>query len=157
MDIIIETPKGSGQKYAYDKETRWFRLKKVLPPGLVFPYDFGFIPGTKGEDGDPFDIVVLSEYQGFPGCIMDVRIAGCLQARQTVGKNTYRNDRFIGILEQSTAYDRIMSLEELPDSLIENIKLFFSTYLQAEGKDVKWENDLNALQAVEKLTGKLKS
>jgi inorganic pyrophosphatase len=151
MDIIIETPKGSRQKYAYDKESKFFRLKKVLAPGLVFPFDFGFIPGTKGEDGDPLDALVLSEYQGFPGCIMDVRIVGCLQAKQTVGKNTYRNDRYIGILEQSSDYDRITSLEELPDHLIESIKLFFSTYLQAEGKSVKWENDLNALKAMEKL------
>ena len=153
MDIIIETPKGSRLKYAYEKETKLFRLKKVLPPGLVFPFDFGFSPGTKGEDGDPFDILVLSEYEGFPGCIMDVRVAGCLQAMQTVGKKSYRNDRFIGILEQSSAYDRIMSLEELPDALIDSIKLFFSTYLQAEGKLVHWEADLNARQAVEKLGG----
>ncbi len=72
MDIIIETPKGSRQKYSFDKDTKLFRLKKVLAPGLVFPFDFGFIPGTKGEDGDPLDMMVISEYQGFPGCIMDV-------------------------------------------------------------------------------------
>jgi inorganic pyrophosphatase len=152
MDVIIETPKGSRQKYTFDKDTKLFRLKKVLAPGLVFPFDFGFIPGTKGEDGDPFDILVLSEYQGFPGCIMDVRIAGCLQAMQGNGKKPYRNDRFIGILEQSSVYDRIMSLEELPDTLIDSIKLFFTTYLQAEGKTVKWEENLNARQAIEKIS-----
>lgn len=149
MDIIIETPKGSRQKYTYDKDLKLFRLKKVLAPGFVFPFDFGFIPGTQGEDGDPLDAMVISEYQGFPGCVMDVRIAGCLQARQTTGKKTIRNDRFIGILEQSTTYDRIMSIEELPVTLIDSIKLFFSTYLQAEGKTVQWETDLNALQAME--------
>lgn len=151
MDIIIETPKGSRQKYSFDKETRLFRLKKVLPPGLVFPFDFGFIPGTQGEDGDPLDILVLSEFHGFPGCIMDVRIVGCLQATQTTGKRKYRNDRFIGILEQSNAFDRFMSLEELPDTLIDSLKLFFTTYLQTEGKTVHWEADLNALQAVESI------
>jgi inorganic pyrophosphatase len=151
MDIIIETPKGSRQKYVFDKELRLFRLKKVLAPGLVFPFDFGFIPGTKGEDGDPLDILVLSEYQGFPGCIMDVRMVGCLQAKQIVGSNTTRNDRYIGILEQSSDYDRITSLEELPDQLIESIKLFFSTYLQAEGKSIKWEANLNARQAMDRL------
>jgi inorganic pyrophosphatase len=153
MDIIIETPKGSRQKYTYDKEVKLFRLKKVLAPGLVFPFDFGFIPGTKGEDGDPFDMLVLSEFQGFPGCIMDVRVAGCLQAIQSKGKKPYRNDRYIGILEQSILYDRITSLEELPTSLIDSIKLFFTTYLQAEGQTVQWENDLNALQAMELIKG----
>jgi inorganic pyrophosphatase len=151
MDIIIETPKGSRQKYSFDKEKKLFRLKKVLAPGLVFPFDFGFIPGTEGEDGDPLDILVLSEFQGFPGCIMDVRLIGCLQAIQKTGKRTYRNDRFIGILEQSVQFDRIMSLEELPDTLIDSIKLFFTTYLQTEGKTVQWEENLNALQAVEKV------
>jgi inorganic pyrophosphatase len=149
MDIIIETPKGSRQKYSYDKDIKLFRLKKVLAPGLVFPFDFGFIPGTQGEDGDPLDIMVLSEYQGFPGCVVDVRIVGCLQATQTKSKKPMRNDRFIGVLEQSSVYDRIMSLEELPGTLIDSIKLFFSTYLQAEGKTVQWEVDLNALQAME--------
>ena|SRR5687767_13111442 len=148
MDIIIETPKGSRQKYTYDKNLKLFRLKKVLSPGLVFPFDFGFIPGTQGEDGDPLDILVISEYQGFPGCVMDVRIAGCLPATQTTGKKSYRNDRFIGILEQSTAYESIMSIEDLPVTLIDSIKLFFSTYLQAEGKSVRWETDLNALEAM---------
>jgi inorganic pyrophosphatase len=154
MDVIIETPKGSRQKYTFDKEAKLFRLKKVLAPGLVFPYDFGFIPGTQGEDGDPLDILVLSEYQGFPGCIMDARLIGCLQATQsTGGKKSYRNDRFIGILEQSSVYDRITSLEELPDTLIDSIKLFFTTYLQTEGKSIHWEENLNALKAVEKLNG----
>jgi len=152
MDIIVETPKGSRQKYTFDKEARLFRFKKVLSPGLVFPFDFGFIPGTKGEDGDPLDVMVLSEYQGFPGCIMDVRIVGCLPAVQTIAKKSFRNDRFIGILEQSAAYDRITSLEELPASLIDGIKLFFSTYLQAEGKTVEWEDNLNSLQAMERIT-----
>jgi inorganic pyrophosphatase len=149
MDIIIETPKESRQKYTYDKELKLFRLKKVLAPGLVFPFDFGFIPGTKGEDGDPFDVLVLSEYQTFPGCVVNIRIAGCLPAIQTHAKTSFRNDRFIGILEQSSAYDRIMSIEELPAALIDSIKLFFTTYLQAEGKTVRWENDMNALQAIE--------
>lgn len=151
MDIIIETPKGSRQKYTYDKESKLFRLKKVLAPGLVFPYDFGFIPGTKGEDGDPLDILVISEYHGFPGCLMDVRIIGCFQAIQTTGKKSYRNDRFIGILEQSSVFDTVMTLDDLPDTLIDSIKLFFSTYLQSEGKTVQWEVNLNARQAMEKL------
>lgn len=153
MDIIIETPKGNAQKYTYDKDLKLFRFKKVLAAGLVFPFDFGFIPGTKGDDGDPLDIMVISEYHGFPGCVMDVRVAGCLPAMQTNGKRSYRNDRFIGVLEQSSAYDQIMTLEDLPSALIDSIRLFFTTYLHVEGKTVHWEADLNALQAMEKIKG----
>jgi inorganic pyrophosphatase len=151
MDIIVETPKGSAQKYTYDKDLKLFRFKKVLAAGLVFPFDFGFIPGTRGEDGDPLDIMVISEYHGFPGCVMDVRVVGCLPATQTHSRKSFRNDRYIGVLEQSSAYDQIMTLEDLPSALIDSIKLFFLTYLQAEGKTVHWEAELNALQAMEKI------
>lgn len=157
MDVIIETPRGSRQKYTYDKELKLFRLKKVLTPGLVFPFDFGFIPGTKGEDGDPFDVLVLSEYQQFPGCVVDIRMAGCLPAIQTHAKRSFRNDRFIGVLQQSTAFDRIMSIEELPSALIDSIKLFFTTYLQAEGKSVRWEQQMNSLQAIELINTAIKA
>jgi inorganic pyrophosphatase len=75
MDIIIESPKGSRIKYKFDNEYRLFRLHKILPAALVFPFDFGFIPGTTGEDGDPIDVMVLSEFQGFPGCLLDCRLA----------------------------------------------------------------------------------
>jgi inorganic pyrophosphatase len=97
-------------------------------------------------------MVVISEFQGFPGCVVDVRVVGCLPAMQTHGKHDFRNDRYIGILEQSAVYERILSLEELPPSLIDSIKLFFTTYLQAEGKTVHWENEMNELQAMERIT-----
>ncbi|WP_207512649.1 inorganic diphosphatase [Longitalea luteola] len=151
MDIIVETPKGSAQKYTYDKDLKLFRFKKVLAAGLVFPFDFGFIPGTRGEDGDPLDIMVISEYNGFPGCVMDVRVVGCLPAMQTYARKSFRNDRYIGVLEQSSAYEQITTLEDLPSALIDSIKLFFTTYLQAEGKTVNWETELNALQAMEQV------
>ncbi|WP_205511293.1 inorganic diphosphatase [Longitalea arenae] len=151
MDIIVETPKGSAQKYSYDKDLKLFRFQKVLAAGLVFPFDFGFIPGTRGEDGDPLDVMVISEYQGWPGCVMDVRIIGCLPATETYARKTIRNDRYIAILEQSAAYDRVVTLEDLPSTLIDSIRLFFSTYLQAEGKTIRWETELNALKAMEQI------
>jgi inorganic pyrophosphatase len=74
MLIIIESPKGSPQKYNYDVETGTCYLKKILPAGMVFPYDFGMIPGTKGEDGDPLDALLLNEYPGFPGCRVECQV-----------------------------------------------------------------------------------
>ena len=61
LTAIVETPKGSAQKYDYDPKNKWFKLKKIMPAGMVFPFDFGFIPDTKGEDGDPLDIIIISE------------------------------------------------------------------------------------------------
>jgi inorganic pyrophosphatase len=151
MDIIIETPKGSRQKYSFDTALRLFRFNKVLAAGLVFPFDFGFIPDTKGEDGDPLDVMVISEYQGFPGCVMDCRIIGCMQAEQTASKKSIRNDRYLAILKQSRLYEQVNSIEQLPTQLITEIELFFTTYLHAEGKEVKFIGQLNARQAIEAL------
>ena len=61
MKVVIETPKGSAQKYDYDFNDHFFDLKKILPAGMMFPYDFGFIPGTKGMDGDPLDVILISK------------------------------------------------------------------------------------------------
>lgn len=67
IEIVVETPKGSAQKYDYDPKSRFFKMSKILPSGMVFPYDFGFVPDTKGEDGDPLDMIVISEFNSFPG------------------------------------------------------------------------------------------
>lgn len=97
VNAIIESPKGQGHKYDFEPETKFFKLMKVLPAGLVFPFDFGFIPKTKGEDGDPLDVVVISEIPTFPGCSMDCRIIGAITANQTEKDGeTVRNDRFFG-------------------------------------------------------------
>jgi inorganic pyrophosphatase len=76
IQVVIETPKGSRNKYSFDPEIRIFPLKKVLPAGMTFPYDFGFGPSTKAEDGDPTDILVLMDEPAFPGCLLKCRIIG---------------------------------------------------------------------------------
>ena len=97
------------------------------------------------------DVMVISEYQGFPGCIMDCRIIGCMQVEQSAGKEKIRNDRYIGILEQSNLYEQITSIEQLPVQLMTEIELFFKNYIQAEGKEIKFLGQLNALQAMTQL------
>jgi inorganic pyrophosphatase len=77
VQVVIETPKGSRNKYAFDPELRTFKLKKVLPEGMVFPHNFGFIPSTKAEDGDPLDVLILMDQPAFPGCVIDARLVGC--------------------------------------------------------------------------------
>lgn len=148
MDIVIETPKGSRIKYKYDENHRLFRLKKILPEGLVFPFDFGFIPGTKGEDGDPIDVLVISEFQGFPGCLMDCRILGCIQAEQSSGGKKIRNDRFLAVPEQSGVFENAISIEDIPSTIITQIGDFFINYMKGEGKKLDLLGNLNAAQAI---------
>ena len=79
IQVIIETPKGSRNKYAFDVEQKIFELSKVLPAGMAFPYDFGFIPSTKAEDGDPTDVLVLMDEPAFPGCLLKCRVVGVIE------------------------------------------------------------------------------
>src|SRR5262252_5677838 len=74
IQVVIETPKGSRNKYAYDPKVGLFRLKKALPAGMAFPYDFGFVPSTLADDGDPVDVLVLMDEPAFPGCLLKCRI-----------------------------------------------------------------------------------
>ena len=147
MNIIIETPKGSREKFKYDQELHLFRLHKTLAAGLSFPFDFGFIPGTKGEDGDPIDAMVISEFNSFPGCVMDCRIIGCLKAEQSKNDKTIRNDRYLAVPEQTIVFENTLSIEDLTPTLLLEIETFLSTYMQLEGKEFMLLGKLNAEEA----------
>ena len=134
IDIIVETPKGSREKYSYDPGLSQFRFKKALPLGMMFPYDFGFIPDTKGEDGDPLDALVLSEFKFFPGCMVSCRLIGAMLAEQDSGSGIIRNDRFFFIAEESVQYAHIGSTPDLPKADLEQLEAFFINYNKAEGK-----------------------
>ena len=155
MNIIIETPRGSREKYKYDAELHLFGLHKILPAGLSFPYDFGFIPATKGEDGDPLDALVISEFKSFPGCVMDCRIIGCLKAEQSVKEKMIRNDRFLAIPEQTIVFENVLSIEDLPPTLVMELELFFTTYMRLEGKEFLIMGQLNASEAATILKEKI--
>src|SRR6201998_3654907 len=97
LRVVIETPKGSRNKFAFDPDERIFELKKVLPAGMTFPYDFGFAPSTKADDGDPVDVLVLMDEPAFPGCVLFCRPIGVIEGEQGDKKDKERNDRIIAI------------------------------------------------------------
>jgi inorganic pyrophosphatase len=137
IDVVIETPKGSAQKYDYVPNTPFFRLKKILPSGMVFPYDFGFIPKTKGEDGDPLDVIVISEFNSFPGVIIKCRIIGGILAEQSAEKDNkkmIRNDRFLAIPKCSNIFEKIEQMGDLPKHITDDLEEFFIDYNKLEGK-----------------------
>jgi len=135
LNVVIETPKGSRNKFAYDPETKLFELRKVLPRGAAFPFDFGFIPSTTGEDGDPLDVLVLMDEPIFPGCRVQCRLLGVIEAEQA-GKRgkAVRNDRLIAVAEESRDVRDVKSIKELPDVLLEEIEHFFASYHELDGK-----------------------
>src|ERR1700683_3206803 len=86
LQVIIETPKGSRNKFAYDVKQNIFTLKAVLPAGMVFPYDFGFLPKTIAPDGDPIDVLLLMDEPAFSGIAVRSRLIGIIEGEQTDGK-----------------------------------------------------------------------
>lgn len=152
INVMIECPKGSNYKLDYEPESKGFRLSKVLPAGLVFPFDFGMIPGTKGEDGDPLDIIVISELNTFPGCLVDVRLIGALKAEQTErdGK-TMRNDRFLGVPVVSQLFPQVNDIDDLPENILDQVEQFFKSYNQQAGKVFKVVKRLSSKKAAKAL------
>jgi inorganic pyrophosphatase len=135
--VVVDTPKGSRNKYKYDETLGLYRLSKVLPLGSAFPYDFGFIPSTRAEDGDPLDVLVLGEEALFPGCLVTVRLVGVIQAEQTEHGKTFRNDRLMGAIETSVNRPAIQTLEDLRSEHLDEIEYFFITYNHLEGRHFK--------------------
>lgn len=80
VNVIIDTPKGSRNKFKFDEQAECFRLSRILPVGASFPYDFGSIPGTLAEDGDPLDVLVIAEEASFAGCLLSARLIGAVRA-----------------------------------------------------------------------------
>ena len=147
LRVVIETPRGSRNKYSYDGEDGVFVLKKVLPEGHVFPFDFGFIPRTKGEDGDPLDVLVMMDEPTFPGCVVECRLIGVLRAKQSKKGKRLRNDRFIAVEATSLHFKSIADLDDLEPAMLEQIQHFFVSYNEGAGKTFKIDALLGAKKA----------
>jgi inorganic pyrophosphatase len=132
--VVIETPQVSRNKYKLDERTGQCRLSKILPLGLFFPYDFGFIPSTKGEDGDPVDVLLISDEPTFPGCLVPARLIGVLEAEQTENGETIRNDRLVAVVETPYNPAQYRSLEDVRAEWLDEIEQFFVSYNQQEGR-----------------------
>ncbi len=132
--VVIETPKGSRNKYAFDAKERVFRLKKVLPAGMEFPYDFGFVPRTLADDGDPIDVLVLMDEPAFPGCVLQCRPIGVIEGEQGDKKSKERNDRIVAIQEDAHSWEDVKTLDDLGEQFCRELEQFFVNYHQLTGE-----------------------
>lgn len=138
LNVVIETPKGSRNKYTYDEQLGLFKLGGVLTSGASFPFDFGFVPSTVGGDGDPLDVLVLMDEPAFAGCLVRTRLVGVIEAEQTERDGeTTRNDRLIGVASDAHLHTRVRTLESIGTTLLEEIEHFFVSYNQIKGKEFK--------------------
>ena len=134
VNVIIDTPKGSHNKYKYDEELGLFRLSRVLPAGMHFPQDFGSIPRTRAEDGDALDVLVLMDAPTFVGCLVTVRLLGVLRATQKEKRKTIRNDRLIAVAETPVNRPAISRIDELRNDRLSEIEQFFVSYNRAHNR-----------------------
>jgi inorganic pyrophosphatase len=137
LNVIIDTPKGSRNKFSWDEKRELFELTGMLPTGAIFPYDFGFIPNTRGGDGDPLDVLVLMDEPAFTGCLVHSRLLGVIEAEQTEKGETERNDRLIAVAAKSRTSGDLQSMTDLNPKLLEEIEHFFISYNQVKGKKFK--------------------
>src|SRR6202023_2743101 len=127
--IVIETPKGKRNKFDYDPDSNLFKLGGLLPEGMMFPFDFGFVPSTLGDDGDPLDLLVLMDTPVPPGCLLRCRVIGVIEARQKdKGKRWEENDRLIAVASHARTHEGIKSIDQLRPRTLEDIKAFFVDY-----------------------------
>lgn len=135
---VIETPKGSSNKYDYDEHSGAFRLAAVMPEGTTFPYDFGFIPSTIAEDGDPLDVLVFLDTPVVVGCVLTVRLIGVIEAKQRKADEDWiRNDRLLAVATHAHTHGHIKTLEDLRPHLLEEIETFFQHYNELKGSKFK--------------------
>lgn len=135
LKIILETPRGSRIKYSFDEETQMFECKFTMPLGMTFPFDFGFVPFTLAEDGDPIDVLVLMDEPCVPGTFVRARLVGALLAEQTERDDSrVRNDRIIAVQSNSLFYDQIQDVQDISNAIKEQLENFFVSYNKPRGK-----------------------
>jgi len=131
---IVETPRGTRTKYDYEPDLGAFKVKRLLPEGMAFPLDFGFIPSTLGGDGDPLDVMVLADEPGVVGGLLGVRLVGVIAANQTEGDNTVRNDRLLAVSTVSRLHARVEEAPDLGQDVLDQLTAFWVQYNALQGK-----------------------
>jgi inorganic pyrophosphatase len=137
--VVIETPRGSGNKLKFDAELGAYRLDRVLPAGMAFPFDFGFIPRTLAADGDPLDAIVLLDNAVHPGCVVLSRLIGLLQIeQQDAGKGPWvRNDRVVAVAGGPKGHASLRSIRDVDPFRLDAIGAFFAAYHALDGDKIR--------------------
>ena len=139
IHVVVETPRGSSAKLEFDPKLKVFTLSKALILGLTYPYDWGFIPSTKGEDGDPLDVLVMHDAATAPGMVLNCKIIGVLEVLQSEkGKKAIRNDRLIAVPRDSHREKSEKDACDLPKQVRTEIEKFFVATDELEDKELKF-------------------
>jgi inorganic pyrophosphatase len=153
LNVIVESPRGSSAKFKWLESAGLFVLSRPLPTGLVYPCDWGFIPGTRASDGDPLDAFVLWEGHAYPGVLLQCRVLGMLRITQVPHATglAERNDRIAAIPASDARGARIKSADDLPERVRRELEQFFQAVVAFEPKTVTiegWGSPDQAIEAV---------
>jgi len=148
IHIVVETPRDIRHKFAFDPEFGIFKLRQTIAEGLEWPYDYGFVPQTLGDDGDPLDVLFLCDEPTFPGCLVEGRLLGVIR----LDKNEERNDRLVacakrmdGISQSTDGYDDI---DDVPKESIDSLCRFLIEYSAEQGNTMKFRGVQSRKKAV---------
>jgi inorganic pyrophosphatase len=137
VNVVIETPRGSRAKFAYEPKLKTFTLSKSLLVGLTYPHDWGFVPSTKTDDGDPLDIMVVHDAATFPGIVLTCRIIGILQIKQKGKGKVERNDRLFAVPRKSHFEQALRDVRDLSKPIQEELEKFFIATDELEDKKLE--------------------
>ncbi|UCI22631.1 inorganic diphosphatase (plasmid) [Mesorhizobium sp. B2-1-8] len=156
--VIVETPRGSAAKLAYEPKTGVFEYSRLLPVGNTYPYDWGFVPSTLGDDGDPLDGLVIHQAAAAPGVVIKCDLLGALRVKQRDPDGTkVRNDRYIFCPHKEDAPDEPVAAADVSQDLRREIEQFFLSSVLGTGKKIKLKGWQDAAEAKLSLTKEMKS
>ena len=151
---VVETPRGSSCKLDFDPALRAFTLAKPLMAGLTYPYDWGFIPSTKAEDGDPLDVLVIHDAKTYPGVVLRCKPVGILEVEQKSKGKKERNDRVFAVPDRSPLETDLQDIRHLPSRAREELEQFFRTTNALEDKKLEflgWHGPGRAIKTIKRL------
>jgi inorganic pyrophosphatase len=147
---VVETPRGSHAKLRFDPKLGVFTLAKSLLAGLTYPYDWGFIPSTKADDGDPLDVLIIHDAATYPGLVLKCRPIGVLEVIQTAKAKKERNDRIFVVPDRSPFEGDLQDIRKLPSRAVDELEKFFQATDALEQKRLDfqgWHGPARAIKA----------
>ena len=147
VTAVVEIPAGSRNKYELDKVTGLLKLDRVLYSAVTYPGDYGFIPGTLAEDGDPLDVLVMINESTFPGCLITVRPIGVLYMKD----RGEPDEKILAVPSEDPYHQEYFDIADLPQHYLKEVEHFFSIYKDLEGKRVEiggWGKSVQALSTI---------
>jgi inorganic pyrophosphatase len=151
--VVVETQRGSRAKLEFDPKPRAFTLAKPVLTGLTYPYDWGFIPSTETDDGDPVDVLVIHDAATYPGLVLRCKPIGVLEILQKKRRNKERNDRIFVVPDRPPFEADLKNIRHLPKRATEELERFFEATDALEKKELDflgWRGPSKALATIKR-------